>query len=155
MMGWRSLVRPGILGAALMALPACGEPLGPERDALDVAERRWADNGPDHYSYRYREICFCGPMPMKVEVLDGQVIATEWDGSPESDPGGELDGSTVEALFARVRLELAREPASAETEYHPVLGYPVRVFFDYEENTSDEEWGFEILELTPDPAPGS
>ncbi len=151
-------LRLAILGGVLMAAPglvACAEPLGPERDALEAAERKWTENGPAHYAFDYRNSCFCAPMHLRIEVLNGEVVATEWGGSAESDPGIELEGSTVEELFARVRLELAHEPARAATEYHPVLGYPVRVFFDYEENTSDEEWGFEVMDFTPDPLPSS
>lgn len=147
----RAGLLPALLLVGLVGATGCASPLDLAWTGLEQAERRWAENAPDHYAFTYQDICYCALQIIHSEVRDGVVVAAEWGGADE-DPGPESgpepEGYTVEDLFERIRKELERDPFEATTHFDPVLGYPTRVFFDYQENTIDEEWGFRVEGFT-------
>lgn len=138
----RWLILALIAGAA-----GCGsDPTEVEWSTLSAAERLWSEHGPGTYDYVYTSVCFCPYTPRRVSVSGGEVVAVE-PIPPAEPPSEPLEGYTTEELFDRIRQELARDPHEHRLEFHPTLGYPLEAWFDYEENTVDEEWGFRVTEL--------
>lgn len=144
--------RAALLALAIALIGAaggCSEPLAPEWDALQQAEQRWREAGPERYEYVYTPVCYCGLAPRRVVVEDGVVVQVEPITDPDDPLPGPppLEGYTVEALLDRVRAGLERPPHDARLEFDPSLGYPRDVWFDPEEHAIDEEWGFRVTEL--------
>lgn len=138
-------------GLALLlaaAVAGCADPLAPELDRLRQAERRWAAAGPPSYAYTFTNRCYCPLAELRVVVENGAVVSVESTGDPSIDPR-DAGGYTVEELFERIRQEIAREPHEVRASFHEGLGYPISVWFDYEEHAIDEEWGFEVTGFDP------
>ena len=135
--------------AALVATAGCsgGSLLEPELDELARAERQWSLYGPRDYTYVLTPVCYCPYTPRQVTVRNGAVVAVEPLQIEEPLPGTELTGSTIDALLERVRRDLESHPHRVRLDFHPALGYPTDVWFDYEENVADEEWGFTVADL--------
>lgn len=146
----RSMTAVAICLAATLAavLTACGNPLEPEVASLQEARARWKGSAPASYAYDYRNNCFCGPIHIRITVADGEVASVESLTDEPVPDVPEREGYTVEDLFDRIGGALALDPHLARLAFDPDLGYPVEVWFDLEELTSDEEWGFEVENFT-------
>jgi len=119
-----------------------------ERQALAEARQQWASTGVDSYEFTVSVHCMCGPLEMRVRVIDGAVVSRVYlrDGQPV--PANELSGhDTVEELFAYLEYALDRRPAEIEAEYD-ARGVPTSVFVDWSKNAMDEEGGFGVSDFT-------
>lgn len=113
-----------------------------EERQLDAARRRWEAAGITSYRYDIVVRCFCPPLDAGVEVTDGVVTAV----APLTEGATAPDGRTIDELFADLERELASEGRGEYTiEYHPDLGYPVRVTADPILLAIDDEYSYEIL----------
>lgn len=144
-----AFVRVVFAAVLALALTACQDPLAPNWDGLERAERLWAETAPAHYSFIYRTQCFCAAEALSIEVLNGEVVSVEPADPTQQPPlDAEVTGYTIEELLDRVRTELRRGPHDARTVFDQSHGIPVDVFFDYQENVIDEEWGFVVEDFT-------
>lgn len=140
-----------------LTLAACqSSPFDPERDRLEDARDRWRSLEISSYSYAYEAACFCGPtatQPVRVEVVDGEVVSitsieTGEPAQPAVPAEDPADFLTVEGLFGFLRDALRQDPASFDASYHPELGHPTSASIDFDERVADEEFAFEVSELS-------
>jgi hypothetical protein len=115
------------------------------RERLREARALWERQGIRSYRYTVAMTCFCPPErvgPVVVEVRDGATVSvTSANQGRTVAPGAFAGLDTVEELFAFIEQGLGKKPDETRTEYHPELGYPTAVRFDYERNAIDEENG--------------
>lgn len=147
-----------VVGVLLgLAAAACDGSLSPsqirgQRAELTVARRRWADQGPDSYRYRFQYLCFCPSSlatPVEIHVRDGRVVAVldPSSGRPApSEPG--RPAPTVEDLFAVVEQAIARPVDWLDVQYDLVLGYPAVIRVDPNTRSVDEETSYFAGSLT-------
>jgi hypothetical protein len=128
-----------------------GHPAGPDEVSAAVAAQRtlWETWEIVDYRITVRRSCFCPPEytdPYTVTVRSGVVAFVERDGGAielaEFMPG------TVEDLFAEI--EAAAFADRLDVEYHPDLGYPLRIDIDPVFNAVDEELQIAVEELIED-----
>lgn len=146
-----------VVAALPFTLASCQRsPLGPEGDRLEEARERWRSLELTSYRFVYSASCFCGPtaiQPVEVRVVDGEVasitsVATGEPVRPAAPGEDPFEVLTVERLFAFLLESLEGDPAVFEATYHPVLGHPRSVFVDFEAQVADEEFGFEVSDLS-------
>jgi hypothetical protein len=114
-----------------------------ERRALAEARQRWEEAALESFTYTLERRCFCIPLTMEIEVVDGEIVRTA---VIEGEEGDSLVLS-IDELFEVVADALDEHPARLSVEYDPVLGYPREIWVDLEENIADEEYGYGV-ELT-------
>ena len=56
---------------------------------------------------------------------------------------------TVDGMFTFIADGFQRNAARVRVNYEPVLGYPAKVWIDYDLNTVDEESGFRLVGFSP------
>ena len=116
------------------------------------AGSRWDRSRITSYMYRANWQCFCVQeyvADVDVQVANGQVAGTAFvDSALGSDVPDPQRFGTVENLFFHIEDAIAREAARIDVEFDPELGYPARVFIDYDERVADEEQGFTVTSLT-------
>lgn len=121
-----------------------------------VAEHRfkWQAAAISDYEYRYEKVCECHrerPAEFFVTVREGAVIAVRhW--REDIRQSTDIDSAdfgwyrTVEDFFALI--EAARDNGIlVRASYHPQLGYPTRVFVDYDPIGVGEELDIRIINL--------
>ena len=121
---------------------------------LDSNWDRWEAANVTNYEYRYQKVCLCHrdmPSDTIVTVYEGNIIGVRYDRenylneipvSPEK-----YDWfRTVDDLFLLVARALERE-ATVRVSYEQELGYPIRVYIDYEQDMVGEELELHVLEL--------
>lgn len=121
-------------------------PHSPERDALSAARARWAAAGAEAYTMTQVRTCFCpadASGPFRVTVRDGAVQSVTFEGEPV--PAERA--LSVEALFRLVERALDAGAVTVDAQYDPSLGYPVRVYIDYNEQIADEEVGYTVTDF--------
>lgn len=114
------------------------------------AQSRWERSGITRYQYTAAWQCFCMPnyiADVTVDVQDDDVLSITFVDITGDVPDPERYG-TIDAFFARIQDAIDRDAAAITAEYDAMLGYPTRVFIDYEEMIADEEQGFIIRSLT-------
>ena len=107
--------------------------------ALDHAIATWAASGPDSYVYSYQKYCEChrDRPPETFVAVGDNVVRDVYHVHPDSDRHVPArDGSlplywTVPDLFSLIRAA-ETSGVSYEAEYDATLGYPVRVYIDYD-----------------------
>ena len=55
---------------------------------------------------------------------------------------------TISELIELITASEARKPYKKTLRFDPTYGYPVEVFFDFDQNIADEELGFVITSFT-------
>lgn len=143
---------------ALLALAAvtsgCSDVTGLGRE-LERNRELWGSDGPASYDFDYGVVCYCPPQVTRAVRItvedDGVVAATYVDSGEPVDPFDPEDFPTVDDLFDEIESALAENPYRVQAEYDPQLGYPTHVFFDFEENIADEEWGFVVSRFASSP----
>ena len=138
------------VSALAISAAGCSDALGPEIEALEAARARWDRSGPGAYTFVLRRSCFCGSpflRPVRIDVVDGAVIAAEYedDGQPINVPLSEVD--TVVDLFDEIQDAFDRDAHQVLAEYDEAMGYPKSVSIDYILEAIDEEMAFSVLEL--------
>jgi hypothetical protein len=149
----RALSR-SLQGMALIAITACGSDGGiaplVELQRLANARELWIGRASDDYEFTYDVVCFCRAMlAMRITVVDGAVASVRPVGSEEALPASaNSQYRTIVELFGVVADGLERRPHRTNARYDPVLGFPADVFFDFERDIADEEWGFLVRDVT-------
>lgn len=143
---------------ALLAMTAvasgCSDVTGLERE-LEANRELWESVGPASYDFDYRVVCYCLPpitRAVTIVVENGTVVGVTYvDTGEPVEPYEPGDYPTVDDLFGEIESALAEDPYWVRAEYDPQLGYPTDVFFDFEENIADEEWGFVVSRFVSSP----
>lgn len=138
-----SLIFPVVAG-----LGGCSSsPVETERNDFEEARLRWEDSGIADYSFQLRRICECLPDgPVLIVVEDGEIVSTEWVGTPPPQPTVPF-ALTIDELLALIGETLAERPHRVTSSYARE-GYPIDVSFDMDEITADDEWAVSIREFT-------
>lgn len=56
---------------------------------------------------------------------------------------------TVDVLFDALEQNIGEHPDRFEVTFDPEFGYPVSIDIDIDRSTEDDDWTFELLDLTP------
>jgi hypothetical protein len=141
----RRLIRMKKLALLAVLLAVVAGACSREGRQLDAARHRWEASGITSYRYDIVVRCFCPPLDAAVEVADGAVVSA----TPLTEGATAPEGRTIEELFADLEQELASEGRGEYTiEYHPDLGYPMRVVADPILEAVDDEYTYEVLIIT-------
>ena len=142
--------------AAIVALQGCVVFLGPH-DTDDVrrdlirARAQWNVNGVRDYEVIARTLCFCGygGERARVVVRNGQVTSVVILSTGRLLTATEsVQYRPVEDLFDMIEAAERAGAHRIEARYDGHYGYPTVFFIDYNENTADEEFGYEILSFS-------
>jgi hypothetical protein len=115
---------------------------------LGRADARWSAGKPMAYEFTLSPSCEgCppraqGPESYRFRVEHG--TGTLIDNVTPARRAAFETLSTVEGQLAHLRRALEQRPDSADIDYNPRLGYPVRVRIDMRRYFSDDELGFSI-----------
>ena len=111
-----------------------------EADLL-AARTLWQEARPSDYDFVFEWQCFCALAAfgaIEVEVRDGGMVNVAQDGL-----------LTVDGVFTFIADGFQRNAARVRVNYDPVLGYPAKVWIDYDLNTVDDESGFRLVGFSP------
>jgi hypothetical protein len=147
----RSMLRPiRSLIALALVLAACDTPTettAPVPGEPSEQRQLWEQQGIDDYRFVFGRTCFCMPLPLvRVDVRDGEVVAVREADTGRTLPREEWIGvPTVEDVFDSIaQAEANGEPA--EAEFHPTLGYPMRVMLGTLANDAGVNYYLDRLE---------
>lgn len=125
------MLRPFRALVLALALAACDSPTEsatPIPGDPAVQRQLWQQQGIDDYRFVMGRTCFCDPLPLvRIEVRHGQVTDVR-----DARTGQPLDRVvygqvvTVDGIFEHMAQAAARGEG-VNAEFHPSLGYPVRV----------------------------
>ncbi len=138
------------LGAGL---GVCGPAAAGPREDLAHARAAWKAAHISNYEYGYNKYCAChkeNPPETLVTVRDGKVVRVRhrpfgYDREVEAPRGLEYYW-TVDGLFDLVAKALARK-AEVRAEYDAKLGYPTRIYVDYDPKLIGDEVDLRITRL--------
>ena len=139
----------------LIAAVFMGTPWAVRADeAWDAARARWDAAGVSSYAYTYQKVCECHreqPSDTIVTVEQGRIVDVRYDrdeylAEVPVPPERYAWFRTVDDLFALVAGALERA-AVVRVSYEPRLGYPTRIFVDYERDLVGEEVELRVLQL--------
>lgn len=155
-----TLVRTVVLAAALSAgLQACSavgpRRLGAERLAFAVALERWNAQRIDDYAYSLQRLCEClneWMRPVRVVVENGVIVSLSdaQTGAPVAAERAHMY-HTVEGLFELIADAIERDADVVAVEYHPSLGYPVRITIDDDIQVGDDEFTYVASDFATPP----
>ena len=143
--------RMGALSVAIAvtSVIATQAQVAPAPDALgdlSRAEAKWTTSKPRNYEFRIQLLCgLCPPLPPGREphLFQVQNGVSTLSGNPNATERADLAKyGTVESQFSFIRHYVDQKPARAELAYDPQLGHPLRVYFDLNNNVTDDEFGF-------------
>ena len=123
-------------------------------EALETNRAKWEAAGIAAYEYRYQKVCVCHkekPSDTIIAVSNGEIVGVRYDHEDYLDevpvPPEKYDWfRTIDDLFALITGALERE-AVVRVSYEPELGYPLRIYVDYEQDLVGEEIELQILEV--------
>lgn len=124
-------------------------------EALDAGREKWDAAGLTSYELRYQKVCECHremPSDTIVTVEQGSIVGVRFDREDYLEevpvpPERYTWFRTVDDLFSLVAGALDREAAAVRVSYEPELGYPTRIYIDYEQDLVGEEVELHVLEL--------
>ena len=144
-----------LLCAILALLHGCvlkDDRLADIQSKLDQNQRKWTSAMVSNYQFNFRWKCYCSPEyvdPVNISVrenrIDGAVFVE--DEVPVAVEGLERY-RTIEGLFDLLQEGIDENAHTISAHYHSELGYPVKASIDYEEDSVDEELGFDIDSLS-------
>jgi Family of unknown function (DUF6174) len=147
-----------LLRGIALALPlsACIVFVGPDDPApvrdLVAARARWNVNGPASYAVVARANCFCilGGQDVRVVVQRGTIVSATVLSTGAAVPSHSIANyRTVEQLFDLIDDAARKKAYLIEASYDARFGHPTRFWIDYSPQMADEEFGYEIVSLTP------
>ena len=153
----RGLVAAALALAGALGVAGCGGSLSPsqirgQRAELSVARRRWAQQGPPSYRYRFQYLCFCPSSlatPVEIQVRGGTVVAVLDPVTGRPVPSdARRPTPTVEGLFAVVEDAIERRVDWIDVQYDLVMGYPAVIRVDPNTRAIDEEYSYFAGSLT-------
>ena len=135
-----------LLGACSADSTAGDTSLTGEAAALQEARERWERADIDDYRWTFRRLCFCPPLRVRVDVVDGRAqepTVLEGD-QTETD----VDFLTMEDLFAEIEedIEVADEVSA---DYDPETGAVIRVRSDHDLDATDDELEWHVDRFVP------
>ena len=141
---------PSLVGA-ILAVTGCRDLFGPAAE-LAVNRAKWRAARPEAYTYEYARVCGeCSPdwvQPVRITVEGDAVtsvvvIAT---GAPVAPPAFRL---TMDSLFTRLESAIGQGVHRIAIQYDRRLGYPTSAYVDHDQQTVDDEWGFDARLVAP------
>ena len=119
-------------------------------DELADNLERWEATRPAEYTFAIARLCFCGPEargPVRVTVAGSVVVSQHYVDSGEPVQGEAVEWfPDVDGLFAILGAALEGGAFDVRVSYDASTGVPIDVWIDYDQNTVDEELGFEVTE---------
>lgn len=137
-----------MLSLVLAACDTPTEPATPVPGEPSVQRQLWERQGIDDYRYVFGRTCFCEALPpVRVDVRDGRVVAVREADTGRAVPRERWDQvPTVDRVFDWIAEAEARGERTA-VEFHPELGYPMRVMLG--DLSFDAGVAYSLDRLTP------
>jgi hypothetical protein len=144
-----------LAGSAL----ACESPLSSDdRNALRIAEAKWAGRAFDDYSFEIRRACFCPPVltewarvTVQGERVTNVVVLSTGEEVPSSE---QAFFPTVDQVFTTIQNTAESEWVDRiELEFDLVSGLPTLANFVSKPNIADAGGAYYLRNLVPLPAP--
>ena len=142
------------LAATLLAatLPAVASADG----AFDAARAKWRAAKLLSYEYGYHKFCEChrdSPPETVVSVRDGAVVNVRHRpvGTTTEVPAAAKNFEyywTVDGLFELIAAAQARH-VEVRADYDPTVGYPTRIYIDYDKDLIGDELDLRLTGVTP------
>jgi hypothetical protein len=113
---------------------------------LAKARAQWSEGRPTAYEFKLQPICgMCPPFPRGQEP---HFRVREGVGRQTNGEYAYLAGyASVEAQFAFIESQVARRLVKIELAYDSQLGYPTRAYFDPTLLTTEDEFGFQVVDF--------
>ena len=145
---WRTV---SALGLGVLVFPSCSASSTGPGVVFLLSSARWDARGPDAYTFLYEQVCECLPTgEVLLTVEDGDVIgAVSFLGSEPQFAPDPANFLTIDELFERLRQDAARDPVMFEVTFDEELGYPRTAVVDVSAGVADDEYRFEIREVSP------
>ena len=145
-----------LCGLALCLVSAGG--LAQTDERLRTHRALWDGSGVTDYVYRYQKICECHrdtPADTVIRVSQGEIVDVRYQRddylADVPVPSERYQWfRTIDDLFSLIAGALRAE-ALVRAGYHPQLGYPTRIYIDYDRELVGEEIELRVLELTEAP----
>ncbi len=129
-----------------------GENEGPKE--LSQKKQLWTTQKALNYRYTLENSCFCIPeatQPVTIEVRDGERISIKAvkDGSSVNEEYFSAY-DTIPKLFDLIQAAYNQQANRISVSFDPKLGFPTRIFIDFDQHIADEEirldiYGFEVI----------
>jgi uncharacterized protein DUF6174 len=124
--------------------------------ALESARAKWRAAKLVSYEYGYHKFCEChrdSPPETVVTVRDGNVVNVRHRpaGSSTEVPAAEKNFEyywTIDGLFDLIAAVQARR-GEVRAEFDPTLGYPTRVYIDYDKSMIGDELDMRLTGVAP------
>jgi hypothetical protein len=124
--------------------------------ALDASRAKWRAAKLVGYEYGYHKFCEChrdSPPETVVSVRDGKVVNVRHRpaGSTTEVPAAEKNFEyywTVDGLFDLIGAAQARH-VEVRAEFDPAVGYPTRIYIDYDKDVIGDELDLRLTGVTP------
>ena len=138
----KSLISAGLLWLICTQAAA----LGDRRD-LEANWEKWQAADTNQYVYHYRKHCACRKdalAEVAVTVDAGTItnviyIREDYKTRAEVPEDRRQWYSTIDDLFRMIEEAIHLDANVVDVDYHPTMGYPTRIFIDYDESTLDDE----------------
>jgi hypothetical protein len=151
--GNQSLLRRAAVIIVAALLTAGSAAYGNE-SRLQDNRARWEAANIEDYSYGYNKYCECHretPPETVVTILAGQIVRVhhlhpDSDREVPADPEDYQYYWTIEGLFELIGAALNRE-VDVRADYDEALGFPTRIFIDYDADQIGEELDLRITRL--------
>ena len=133
-------------------------PGAPAAEPEDLSTHRalWQAAGVDAYEYAYNKYCDCHretPPETFVTVQEDEVVGVRhrpfgFEHYVEAEPRNFEWYWTVDGLFGLIETALQRQ-AQVRADYDPALGYPTRIYIDYDSDLIGDELDLRLTRLDP------
>jgi hypothetical protein len=146
--------------SAAQTLTSPGTAARPDAASVAAARKQWREKAFSGYVVEETRLCECAPIvtaAVRLTVRRGPGAGGERieravsvaTGNAVTSAVGAQPPLTVEALFDLVDRAITARAARVEMELDPALGYPRRVYIDYDTTTADDEIIYELVSLAP------
>jgi hypothetical protein len=143
------------LASLTLAAVACTGPGSdtPEQHQLDTALHTYESHEPEAYSFVYTRNCGeCDPtsvQPIRIYVSNDHISSASYVETGAAVPAQvSANLKTLRGLFDTVQGMIDQGAASVVVTYDTELGYPKTGSFDPIAEATDDEWGFNVTQLT-------
>jgi len=129
-----------------------------ELSRIEMNEKLWSAQHQESYIMTYKRGCFClgeEAQKVKVYVLEGKIVDVRVIVRPynQLDPEVVARFITVDQLFGLIRQLLEDRVAELSVVYDIEKGFPVLVQGDVSEELIDNEFTYQIFDISPYEAP--
>lgn len=115
---------------------------------LQLAETKWQQHRPVHYTFTLQRSCFCPPdtrKPIEIRVFNNTIQQATV--LPEGTPlpaEYKTRAMTIDELFNVIHKAIDNNAARVDVQYDLQYGYPTTLFIDQDERMADEEVSYNI-----------